>query len=65
MADGRQLLAAFALGAVGVQLGTCLLVSRECPIHENYKQALLAARDSDTVVTGRTGGVPVRVLKTR
>ena len=65
VADGRQLLAAFALGAVGVQLGTCLLVSRECPIHENYKQALLAARDSDTVVTGRTGGVPVRVLKNK
>ena len=65
VADGRQLLAAFALGAVGVQLGTCLLVSRECPIHPNYKQALLAARDSDTVVTGRTGGVPVRVLKNK
>lgn len=65
VADGRQLMAAFALGAVGVQLGTCLLVSRECPIHPNYKQALLAARDSDTVVTGRTGGVPVRVLKNK
>lgn len=63
IADGRQLLAAFALGAVGVQLGTCLLVSEECPIHDNYKQAVLKAKDSDTIVTGRIGGVPVRILK--
>ena len=39
IACGRQVLAAFALGAVGVQVGTCLLVAEECPIHENYKQA--------------------------
>ncbi len=44
IADGRQLAAAFALGACGVQVGTCLLVSEECPIHENYKAALLRAR---------------------
>ena len=65
IADGRQLTAAFALGAAGVQLGTCLLVSEECPIHENYKQALLGAKDSDTIVTGRIAGVPVRCLKNR
>ncbi len=65
IADGRQLAAAFALGACGVQLGTCLLVSQECPIHENYKLALLKAKDSDTVVTGRTTGAPVRVLKNK
>ena len=63
IADGRQLAAALALGACGVQVGTCLLVSEECPIHENYKQALLKAKDSDTIVTGRIGGTPVRVLK--
>ena len=63
IADGRQLLAAFALGASGVQLGTCLLASEECPIHENYKQAVLKAKDNDTVVTGRIGGTPVRILK--
>lgn len=56
IADGRQLLAA-SPGAVGVQLGTCLLVSEECPIHDNYKQAVLKAKDSDTIVTGRIGGV--------
>ncbi len=65
IADGRQLAAALALGACGVQVGTCLLVSQECPIHENYKQALLDARDSDTIVTGRSTGAPVRVLKNR
>ena len=65
IADGRQLAAAFALGACGVQVGTCLLVSEECPVHENYKAALLRAKDSDTIVTGRIGGTPVRVLKNR
>ena len=63
IASGRQLAAAFALGACGAQVGTCLLVSRECPIHDNYKQALLKAKDSDTVVTGRSVNAPVRILK--
>ena len=65
IASGRQLLAAEALGACGVQMGTCLLASEECPIHANYKQAVLNARDSDTIVTGRIGGTPVRILKNR
>jgi enoyl-[acyl-carrier protein] reductase II len=65
IADGRQLAAAYALGACGAQVGTCLLVSRECPIHDNYKQALLKAKDSDTTVTGRTTGAPVRILKNK
>ena len=63
IASGEQLLAAFALGACGAQLGTCLLVSQECPIHDNYKQAVLKAKDSSTIVTGRIGGTPVRILK--
>ncbi|MFI3168714.1 MAG: nitronate monooxygenase [Faecalibacterium sp.] len=63
IASGRQLAAAFALGACGVQVGTCLLASEECPIHDNYKRALLKAKDSDTVVTGRVSGTPVRILK--
>lgn len=65
IADGRQMAAAMALGACGVQVGTCLLASEECPIHENYKAALLKAKGSDTVVTGRTVGAPVRILKNR
>ena len=65
IADGRQLAAAFALGAVGAQVGTCLLASEECPIHENYKQAVIKAGSNDTVVTGRSKGAPVRVLKNK
>ena len=65
IADGRQAAAAFALGACGIQMGTCLLASAECPIHENYKRALLKAKDSDTVVTGRSLGGPVRILKNK
>ena len=66
IASGRQVLAAFALGACGVQVGTCLLVSEECPIHENYKNAVLKAGDTDTVVTGKiSGGAPVRIIKNK
>ena len=65
IASGRQLLAAIALGAAGVQVGTCLLVSEECPIHPAYKEAVQKAGDTDTVVTGRISGIPVRVLKNK
>ena len=65
IASGRQLLAAIALGAAGVQIGTCLLVSEECPIHPAYKEAVQKAGDTDTVVTGRISGIPVRVLKNK
>ena len=65
IADGRQMAAAFALGACGVQVGTCLLASEECPIHQNYKNAVVKAKANDTVVTGRTTGAPVRVLKNK
>lgn len=63
IASGKQMVAAFALGAIGVQIGTCLLVSEECPIHENYKLALIKARDNSTTVTGRSLDAPVRILK--
>ena len=63
VASGQQMLAAMALGASGVQMGTALLVSEECPIHDNYKQAVLKAKDISTVVMGRSVGVPVRVIK--
>ena len=65
IATGRQVLAAFALGASGVQVGTCLLVSEECPIHQNYKEAICKAGDTDTIVTGRIGGTPVRILRNK
>lgn len=65
VADGRQLLAVHALGACGVQIGTALLTSEECPIHENYKNALIKAKPNDTNVIGRTVGAPVRILKNK
>lgn len=65
IADGRGFNAALALGAVGVQIGTCLLAAEECPVHPNYKQAVIKAGDTDTVVTGRSIGTPVRIRKNK
>lgn len=65
IASGSQLLAAYSLGACGVQVGTILLGSEECPIHQNYKEAVLKAKDTSTTVTGRIGGTPVRILKNK
>ena len=65
IASGKQVVAAFALGACGVQVGTCLLVSEECPIHQNYKDAVIKAKDTDTIVTGRISGIPVRIFKNK
>lgn len=62
IADARGMVAAFALGAEGVQMGTRFLASRESPAHPRYKELLLSACDRDTVITGRAFG-PVRVLK--
>lgn len=63
IADERQMKAAFVLGACGVQVGTCLLASEECPIHPAYKEAILKAGDQSTIVTGRSAGAPVRCLR--
>jgi enoyl-[acyl-carrier protein] reductase II len=65
VASGRQLAAVIAMGAIGAQVGTIVLASDEAPIHENYKQMLLSAKDTGTIVTGRSKGAPVRVLKTK
>ena len=61
--DGRGVAAAFMLGAVGVQVGTRFLVATECGIHPNYKRKVLAAKDIDTISTGKRLGHPVRSLK--
>lgn len=63
VADGRGIAASFMLGASGVEIGSRFLVSEECPIHENYKKAILAAGEGDTVLTGVTVGDSVRCLK--
>ena len=62
--DGRGLAAAFMLGACGAQLGTRFLVATECGVHPTYKKKILAARDIDTIATGKRLGHPVRSLKT-
>jgi len=63
IADGRGLAAAWMLGASGFQIGTRFLVAHECNVHKNYKQKILTARDTSTVVTGRPTGHPVRIMK--
>lgn len=63
IADNRGVIAALALGASGIQAGTVFLASDECPIHENYKNSVVSAKDTSTIVTGRHTGAPVRVIK--
>lgn len=65
IADGRGFAAALCLGAEGVQIGTRFICATECTAHENFKNQILKAKDRDTVVTGRTTGHPVRVIKNK
>lgn len=65
IATGRQMAACLLMGASGIQIGTALLASQECPVHPNYKDAIIKARDNDTVVILKSTGAPVRVLKNR
>lgn len=62
--DGRGIVASLALGAVGVQVGTRFLLASECNISRTYKDKLLKAGDTATIVTGRRLGHPVRSIKT-
>ena len=63
IADGRGIAAAFMLGARAVQMGTHFVATKESMVHENYKNAILKAKDIDSRVTGRTTGHPVRALR--
>jgi enoyl-[acyl-carrier protein] reductase II len=65
IADGRGMAAAFALGAEGVQIGTRFVCSSECRVHENYKLAILNAKDRSSAVTGRPTGHPVRCIRNK
>lgn len=62
---GKQFFAAFALGAEGVQVGTKFLVADECNVHDNYKEAIIKAKDRSTVATGNYTGHPVRVINNK
>ena len=65
IADGHGLVAALALGAQGVQMGTRFVCSEECIAHPSFKERILQAQDRATVVTGETTGHPVRCLENR
>lgn len=65
IADARGVAAALALGAQGVQCGTLFVCAQESPAHAAYKQMIVDAKDTDSVVTGRPGGAPVRSLKSK
>ncbi|WP_433748421.1 NAD(P)H-dependent flavin oxidoreductase [Falsibacillus pallidus] len=60
--DGRGMLAAFALGAQGVQMGTRFIATAEAPFSEVYKQRVLSAVDTSTIIVGRSVGRTRRVL---
>ena len=62
IADARGFVAALALGAEGVQMGTCFVATRECVAHQNFKDGIVNASDTGTVITGRRLG-PARILK--
>ena len=64
IADGRGLAAALMLGAVGIQMGTRFLTAKECGVPAHYKELILKATDTSTIVTGRRLGHTVRSLKT-
>ncbi len=63
--DNRGFLAALSLGAEGVQLGTRFVCSKEAKVHQRYKEKIIESKDRDAIVTGRSTGYPVRVLKNR
>jgi enoyl-[acyl-carrier protein] reductase II len=65
MVDGRTMAAAFALGAEGIQMGTRMVSSEESPVHANWKSAIRAAQETDTVFLNRFGpGPALRALRT-
>lgn len=65
IADGRGIAASFMLGAEGVQVGTRFLASEECVIHPTYKELVVKAKDTDSIVTGRYTGHPCRNVRTK
>ncbi len=63
--DGRGMAAALMLGAEGVQMGTRFMCAAECTVHDRVKEKVIKSKDRDTVVTGRSTGHPVRILKNK
>jgi len=65
IADSRGFVAALALGADAVQIGTRFLVANECQVHDNYKKKVIKSKDIDSEVTGRSTGHPVRAIRNK
>lgn len=65
IADGRGIAASFMLGAEGVQVGTRFLSAEECQISQTYRDLVIGAKDTDSIVTGRFTGHPCRGVKTK
>jgi enoyl-[acyl-carrier protein] reductase II len=65
MLDGATMAAAFALGAEGIQMGTRMVSALESPVHENWKQAVIEAAETDTVFLNRQHGPGLRALRTK
>nr|WP_315020714.1 enoyl-[acyl-carrier-protein] reductase FabK [uncultured Aminipila sp.] len=65
IADGRGVAAVYMLGAKGIQVGTRFVVAKECIVSQNYKAAIIKAKDTDTCATGRSTGHPIRVIKNK
>jgi len=63
--NGRGLIAALALGAVGVQMGTRFMCARECTVHPRVKERVIKSKDRDTALTGMSTGHPVRALRNK
>lgn len=63
IATGKQILAAEVFGAVGVQMGTAMLGTKECPIHENYKEKIISGKTTQVTVIGRINGLATRLMK--
>jgi enoyl-[acyl-carrier protein] reductase II len=65
ISDGLSMAAAFAMGAEGVQMGTRMLACAESPVHDNWKQAIISAAETDTVFLNQQGRPALRALKTQ
>ena len=65
MLDGATMAAAFALGAEGIQMGTCMVSTEESPVHENWKDSIVAAAETDTIFLNRRFGPGLRALRTQ
>ena len=63
--DGPSMAAAFALGAEGVQMGSRMVSAAESPVHDNWKQAIVAAKETDTVFLNRFSRPGLRALRTQ